>query len=74
LKLLFVPEKIPRTITRKEWYEMWRWKRVTEKKLKEEVEKQFNFLRTYGTTMPDYQKKDLLDKLINPPLVLGPYQ
>jgi hypothetical protein len=53
---------------------MWRWKRVTEKKLKEEVEKQFNFLRTYGTTMPDYQKKDLLDKLINPPLVLGPYQ
>jgi hypothetical protein len=65
LQLYFVPQMFPRTITRKEWKEIWRWKRVTEKKLEKELEKQISNLVIYGCSHPEW-----LDGIINPPLLI----
>lgn len=73
LKLFFNPSMIPRTILRKEWYDIWRWKRTVEKQLAKDAEEARNNLITYGNTMPKYIKDDLINKMINPPLLLGPY-
>lgn len=45
--------KLSRTITRKEWKKVWRWKRVTEKVLKRELQKRMDNLSVYGTTHPE---------------------
>lgn len=73
LQLYFVPSKVPRTITRKEWYDCWRWLRITRKKLAEQLEQERMMLSVYGTTMLPEAKRDLMEKMINPPLLLGPY-
>lgn len=70
LKLLFVLSKFPRTIGRKEWKEIWRWKRVTEKELKkheaEMLERMRNFA-AFGTTHPEMYQ-DMIERIINPPI------
>lgn len=66
--LVFNPEHLSRSINRKEWKEMWRWKRVTEKQLKKSIEEQFGLLVAYGTTM----RKDMIDVITNPPLLMYP--
>lgn len=70
LTLYFDPTKFPRTIDKIEWKEIWRWKRMTQKKLIEEMEKHRLNLSVYGSTMPDYIKVDLIDKMLYPPLLI----
>jgi hypothetical protein len=69
LQLYFNPALFPRTITRKEWKKIWRWKRITQKRLAEEFEQQRLNLIMFGTTHPDI-KADMLDRMINPPLLI----
>lgn len=68
--LVFNPERLSRSINRKEWKEIWRWKRVTEKQLAKSVEEQIGLLVAYGTTMPEYMRKDMIDVIVNPPLCI----
>lgn len=70
LSLYFNPSKFSRTITRKEWKEIYRWKRITEKKLIEVTQEQIQNLVTYGSTVPRYMKADIIDKIVNPPLLI----
>lgn len=69
LQLYFNPSKFPRTINRKEWKEIWRWKRVTEKDLDKHCQKMYDNFAVYGSTWPDRMRDDFLDEMINPPLV-----
>ena len=70
IALYFNPSKFPRTITRKEWRDIWRWKRVTEKQLAIEARAQIESLHYYGTTMPRHIRDEMLDNIINPPLLI----
>lgn len=70
--LVFNPSRLSRSINRKEWKEIWRWKRVTEKQLAKSVEEQIGLLVAYGTTMPEYMRKDMIDVIVNPPLLMYP--
>lgn len=70
LALYFNLSKFPRSLGRDEWKEIWRWKRVTEKKLEAELEQQRFNLIAFGTTMPSYIKRDIIDQMINPPLLI----
>lgn len=69
--LIFNPRKIPRTITRQEWKEIHRWRRVTQKNINEMIQLGRNRLTILG---PGKQRDDLIDRMINPPVILGPYQ
>lgn len=71
--LVFNPERLSRSINRKEWKEIWRWKRVTEKQLKRSIEEQIGLLVAYGSTMPQYIRKDMVDVVVNPPLLVYPF-
>lgn len=70
LQLYFYPQGFPRTIGRKEWKEIWRWRRIVQKKLIEELQRQTDNLIMYGDTLPRYMREDMYDKLINPPLLI----
>jgi hypothetical protein len=70
ISLYFVPAKFPRSITRGEWREIWRWKRVTQKKLVEAIEEERQMLITYGSTMLPQAKADLIEHMVNPPLLV----
>ena len=74
MKLILELRKIPRTVNRTEWYGIWRWKRVIEKKIAEEARKQSELLTIYGNTLPVNLKEKIAGSLMNPPLLLGPYQ
>lgn len=69
--LAFNPAKIPRTTTRSAWRDIWRWKRETEKRLREHVERQREMLILYGTTHPELAR-DISERLIYPPVVHYP--
>lgn len=71
--LVFNPECLSRSINRKEWKEIWRWKRVTEKRLAEELEHQRQNFIAFHTTMPSYMKKDIVDQMIYPSLLFYPF-
>jgi hypothetical protein len=68
--LYFNPAKFPRTIGRDEWRKIWRWKRETQKTLNIELEKQRENLATFGTTMPNYVRRDVIERMIYPPLLI----
>lgn len=77
VELYFVPFKCPRTWTKAEWKENYRWVRVTRKVLKAEMEKkraiiaeQMNNLGAFGTSHPHIYK--MLNDMVNPPLIYGP--
>jgi hypothetical protein len=72
LKLYFDPTRLPRTMTKQEWKEADRWCRVTRKQLEQAAQEQINNLITFGSTMPNYIKRDIMDKMIYPSVVLGP--
>lgn len=69
---VFNPSRLSRSITRKEWKEIWRWKRVTEKRLVEELERQRQNFIAFHTTMPSYMKKDIMEQMIYPPILIYP--
>jgi len=73
LSLYFNPTMIPRTITRKEWKEIWRWKRITQSELAKAMQREIDYLVVYGNTLLPEQKQRMIDNIVNPPLLLGPY-
>lgn len=70
VQLYFNPSKFPRTISRKEWKEIWRWKRVVQKQLVIELERMQEQLILYGTTILPQAKADIIEKMVNPPLLI----
>ena len=68
LQLYFNLATFPRTITRKEWKEIWRWKRIMEQKLNTHAEEMAMNMSMFGHSHPGYQ--DWLDQVINPPLLI----
>lgn len=64
--------KIPRSVCRIEWKKIWRDKRVIEKKLIVDEETMMTMLRL--DNLDRKIRLDIMEKLIYPPLVLGPYQ
>jgi hypothetical protein len=71
MRLLFNPAKLPRTMTRKEWKEIDRWRRVVTRKLRESLEQRLSEVFIRGG---EKFLIDVLDEAVNPPLLLGPYQ
>lgn len=71
--LVFNPERLSRSINRKEWKEIWRWKRVTERQLKKSLGEQIGLLVAYGTTMPEHMRKYMVDVVVNPSLLMYPF-
>lgn len=74
IKLIFNPSSFPRTITRSEWKDIWRWKRDTEKRLKAHMDAQMQDFYTYGTTWSPNARDDFIQKLTNPPIMMHPRQ
>lgn len=72
MMLVFNPERLSRSITRDEWRDIWRWKRVTEKQLRKSVEEQIGLLVAYGNNMPQKIRRDIIDVVVNPPLLMYP--
>lgn len=70
--LVFNQASLPRTITQQQWKEIWRWKRVTEQRLKKSIEEQIALLSIYGTTMPKHVRNDMINVIVNPPLMIYP--
>jgi hypothetical protein len=68
MKLAFVSNKLPRTITKAEWKTLWRWKRVMEKELKKHEDVMIEAAKQmliYGQA-----RVRIIDDLINPPLMV----
>lgn len=72
MKYYFDPTKIPRSVEKTEWKQIWRSKRMIVKRLAEQENEMRNRLR--DKTLPNYVRKDIMDELVYPPLMLGPYQ
>lgn len=73
MMLYFNPQSIPRSTTKAQWREMWQWKRKVEFRLKAEMDKQMENLILFGSTHPEIAA-DIADKIINPPILLNPWQ
>lgn len=71
MKLLFNISKVPRSLSKVEWKKLWRWKRETVKRLAKHEEAKIEMLQS---DLPPHLKSDLMDHIINPPILLGPYQ
>ncbi|SDL08463.1 hypothetical protein SAMN05428953_12682 [Mesorhizobium muleiense] len=71
IHLLFNADAIPRTTTREQWREIDRWRRVTERTLRAERERQIASIITYGTSHPEIVR-DFIEKAINPPIMMYP--
>lgn len=72
--LYFVPEKLPRTMTKAQWKEADRWRRIVDKKLQQHLIGKMELLTQqiiFGT-MPKESMGRLLDDVVNPALLLGP--
>ena len=72
--VVFDITKVPRHTTRQEWREAYRWVRVQRKVLKKQEDTKIELLRTHGDTMLPRMKQDLMNHLIYPPILLGPWQ
>lgn len=75
--LVFDITKIPRSTTREEWIELHRWRRLAQKRIEEAIRAKLEMLLStrddfsaFGTAI----RRDIMDNLINPPLLLGSYQ
>lgn len=69
----FHPQSMPRTITREEWYRVWHDVRVGFRENKEALIKHNDFFQANYHRMPEHIKKQMLDEIIYPPIILGPY-
>lgn len=72
MKLVFDITKIPRTTSREAWLKMDRWRRLCEKELSKheaEMVQALSDVMIYGQA-----RIDIIDHLINPPILLGPHQ
>lgn len=71
IKLIFNSTAIPRTTTREQWREIYRWKRTTEKKLEASAKERIKNMVTFGTSHPEILS-DYIDRLVNPPVMPYP--
>jgi hypothetical protein len=77
MMLLFDQRKLPRTMNRKEWRGIDRWRRVTQHKLREAMERQVQALSAIRDDLGAYGTATHLhamERLINPPVLIGPGQ
>lgn len=79
IALLFDQTRLPRSMKRCEWVEIHRWRRTTQKRLKEETERHIDVLRqhieevhAFGSSM--LRVSEAIGDIVNPPVLLGPYQ
>lgn len=63
MKVLWTPTILPRTMTRREWRDLYRWKRVEEKKLRR--------MET-AAIRAMFDRNEMLDRIANPPLLVHP--
>jgi hypothetical protein len=73
MQLLFDQNKLPRTMTRQQWRKCDRWRRSAQKILRQYTERRLEALIRIGTSNPVLQD-ELLNEIINPPVLMGPYQ
>lgn len=71
--LYFDITKVPRSTSREEWKNCWRRVRVLKKELLWANKGRIELLVEHKDIMPPKIKADLIDHLVNPPLLLGPY-
>lgn len=75
IALSFNQEKIPRTMTRAEWREVHRWRRVTQHKLKEMAEREIEAFRRMSEDLGTYgvaRMRIAMDNIVNPPVLFYP--
>lgn len=68
IQLLFQPGRLPRTMTREEWREVWRWKRLTQKRLNQEAE----FIQSRLADVAIFGRSEILESFIRPPIMVYP--
>jgi hypothetical protein len=68
MMLYFNPRQLPRSMTRQQWRNTWRWKRVTEAQLAARERDQLKLLVTHGHIMTRRTLENILDNAINPPI------
>ena len=74
MQLYFVPEKLPRTMTRTQWKEADRWRRITTKLLATEMEKRRNDFAKMMDDLACFGRASMrIGYEVNPPLLLNPY-
>lgn len=71
-RLVFDHSRIPRTTTRKEWREIDRWRRITERQVKKAVAEEHELLRRNLDMLPPETRARMIDRMINPPLMVYP--
>lgn len=77
VNLLFDQKRLPRSMKRAEWREIDRWRRMTQRKLREVAESRAASIRHASEDLGAFGSIMLLieaEKLINPSVVIGPYQ
>jgi hypothetical protein len=72
LQLLFDQTRLPRTMKRDDWKAVDRWRRVTKKVLERHTSQLTVAYILYGNMMSERQRAEVLDKMINPPLLVLP--
>lgn len=69
MKLIFQPDRIPRSTGRHEWISIWRQKRVITKQL---AESEVVRLRVARDIYPNERYARVMDEIINPPIMVFP--
>lgn len=70
-EVYFYMPHVPRTVTREEWYKTWRRVRVLKKETA--AMNKITTAQLRRLDVPQHIKNDIMDNLIFPPLILGPY-
>lgn len=70
IQLIFNLRGFPRTIPKAKWKEIWRWKRVTQKKLAAQMQEEMAYFNTHGSSMPDSERLRRINLAINPPVLI----
>jgi hypothetical protein len=75
--LLFDQKRLPRSMKREEWREVDRWRRITQRKLREATERDADAIRRAREELGAFGSATLLlaaERLVNPPVLIWPYQ
>lgn len=72
--LYFQPQNLPRTMTREEWREAYRWVRITTKRLEKLHSEHLENLRAIiaDDTASHKLRMQAVEKIINPPMMVYP--
>ena len=63
MQLLFNPRSLPRAITREQWREADRWRRVVQRKIAEHLDVQMRIVRAFEATMPNGIHREIIERL-----------